>query len=125
VKTTLITTKGPKQIKAAIAEAEMILGGAKAYVYHASEQQWQKLSTGEELTSQERVDVRLSRLGAFQSARDVCRLLYDAMGDIEQGVLDRAMRDTETMCQDPVAYRKGLREVGRFILNLDSAPVTF
>ncbi len=108
------------RVQASIAEAEMKLGAARSYVFSSLETQWNKLEKGEELSEKERADVWMSRLNAFQTARDVVRILYDTIGGsaiyAHKGPLDRAMRDTTTMCQHMVGQVKTSEAVGALLL---------
>jgi len=110
------------RIQAVLAEAEMMLGGARAYVYDSLDAQWRAMENGSELTDRIRADVWLSRLLAFQTARDIARLLYDAVGGnaiyTRLTNLDRAVRDTETMCQHWVAQKAGLEMVGEMMFGV-------
>ncbi len=114
------------RVQLAIAEAEMMLGSARSYVYSSLEKQWRILEEAGELSDQIRADVWLSRLNAFQVARNVTRLLYDAVGAdavfTRLSSLDRAVRDSETMCQHWVAQKAGLESIGGMILGVETIP---
>lgn len=108
------------RVQSAIAEAEMMLGAARSFVFSSLETQWNKIERGDPLTDKERADVWMARVNAFQSARDVVRLLYDTIGGsaiyTHKGPLDRAMRDATTMCQHIAGQRKGAEGVGALLL---------
>ena len=112
--------KSMPRVQSAIADAEMILGRARSYVFSSLETQWKKLERGEQLTERERANVWLSRLNAFQSAREVVTLLYDTVGGsaiyAQKGPLDRALRDMNTMCQHLVGQHKTTEGVGALLL---------
>ena len=115
------------RIQTAIAEAEMRLGAARSYVFSSLETQWHKIEEHKALTKRERVDVWASRLNAFQTARDVVRILFDAIGGsaiyAQKSPLDRALRDTQTMCQHLVGQYKTLELSGALLLgDSDSSP---
>jgi len=116
--------KNHTRIKSAIAESEMLLGAARSYVFAALETQWTMLDKDQELTLEVRRDVWLSRLNAFQRARDIARLLYDVVGGSaiysQNGPYDRGVRDTETMCQHLVGQLRTLEDVGGMLLNSDN-----
>ena len=109
----------------------MRLGAARSYVFSSLEVQWQKIEQGKALSKKERVDVWASRLNAFQTARDVVRLLYDTVGGSaiytnslqKKRPLDRALRDTQTMCQHLVGQYKTLEMSGALLLGeSDTSP---
>jgi alkylation response protein AidB-like acyl-CoA dehydrogenase len=111
------------RVQAAIADAEMMHGRARAYVFHALEAQWRRLENDQPMTRRERSDAWLSRLNAFQSARDITRLMYDTVGGdaiySKKGSLDRGLRDASTMCQHIVGQRKELENVGALLLDAE------
>jgi indole-3-acetate monooxygenase len=109
-----VLAHNPRADMAAVAECEMLLAGARAYVYQALDTYWTEINR-DSLQLRQYADVVLSRLHAFQSARTVCRILYDCSHAVRTGVLDRALRDTETMCQHPVARRDMLDVAGTLI----------
>lgn len=108
------------RVRTDIGEAQMLLGAARSYVFSALETQWLKIERDEQLTSQERADVWLSRLNAFQTARTVIRSLFDTIGGSavfnHSSGLSRALRDVETMCQHVVGQRRELETVGGLLL---------
>ncbi len=114
------------RIKAAIAEAEMLLGRARSYVFYALENQWETLERGETMSIKERSDVWLSRLNAFQTAKQITSLLYDTVGGdavySKKTSLDRAHRDAITMCQHVVGQNKGFEDIGGIILGSEIGP---
>ena len=109
------------RVQSAIAEAEMLLGAARVYVFDSVRRIWDRYDAGEVPTTEERAAGWLSRTNAFQSARQVVRLLYDVIGGSavygRQTPFDRYLRDAETMCQHVVGQRKGLELVGAMLLD--------
>jgi len=116
--------KNQARIQSAIADAEMMLGAARAYVFSAMDREWGRLERDEQPTIRERADAWLSRVNATQSARDIIRMLYDAVGSAaiysERTMLDRALRDAETFCQHLVMQRKSLEMIGGMLLGADA-----
>jgi alkylation response protein AidB-like acyl-CoA dehydrogenase len=115
--------KNVARIQSIIADAEMILGAARSYLFASIERQWKKLEKNEEPTDKERADVMLSNINAFQSARQIIRMLFDSLGGnaiyAKKGPFDRALRDAETWCQHLAAQRRTLENVGGFLLKSD------
>jgi alkylation response protein AidB-like acyl-CoA dehydrogenase len=116
--------KNIARIQSVIADAEMKLGAARAYVFSAMDREWARLQKNEQPNVQERADAWLSRVNAAQTARDIIRMLYDAVGSAaiysERSPLDRALRDAETFCQHIVSQRKTLEMVGAMLLHSDA-----
>lgn len=108
------------RVRTGIGEAQMRWGAARSYVCSALETQWRKLILNEPLTSQERADVWLSRLHAFQECRTIVRSLYDIMGSSAvftgRSSLDRSLRDMETMCQHFAGQMRELSVAGGLLL---------
>jgi alkylation response protein AidB-like acyl-CoA dehydrogenase len=111
------------RIQSVIADTEMMLGAARSYVFVAMEREWARLEKNEQPNVRERADAWLSRVNAAQAARDIIRMLYDAVGSAaiyaERSPLDRALRDAETFCQHIVSQRKTLEMVGAMLLDAD------
>jgi alkylation response protein AidB-like acyl-CoA dehydrogenase len=104
----------------AVGRAAALHAAARAYAYDALERQWESIERGREPTKSERAHVWLSRTSAFQTARDVTRLLYDAVGAeaiyATHTRMDRLLRDATTMAQHVVGQDKGWRMAGRLLL---------
>jgi alkylation response protein AidB-like acyl-CoA dehydrogenase len=109
------------RVQSGIGRAECLVSSARAYVYDALAVQWDRLDAGAPLTKKERADVWLSRMNAFQTAREVARLLYDLVGASaiysRRAPFDRFLRDSEKMCQHLVAQEKGHELVGAMLLD--------
>jgi alkylation response protein AidB-like acyl-CoA dehydrogenase len=118
--------KNVARIQTTIADAEMMLGAARSYLFASIERQWKKLEKNEEPTEKERAEVWLSNMNAFQSARQIIRLLFDAVGGsaiyAKKGPFDRALRDAETWCQHVIGQRRTLEIVGALLLKSDGPP---
>ena len=112
------------RIQSVIGAAEMQLGAARAYVFVAMEREWARLESNEQPTTRERADSWLSRVNAAQAAREIVRMLYDALGSAsiysERSPLDRALRDAETVCQHIVMQHKTLAMAGAMLLEADT-----
>lgn len=116
--------KAIPRVQSALAEGESKWGAARSYAVHSIAAYWAALAEGRPPSVRERADLWLSRTNAFQSARDIARLLYDAVGGgaIYRGPFDRFLRDAETMCQHLVGQRKGFEMVGKLLLEPEGAP---
>nr|QEO74383.1 acyl-CoA dehydrogenase type 2 [uncultured bacterium] len=109
------------RIQSAIAQAEGLYGAARSYVLASLEAQWRRLEAEQELTKAERANVWLARTNAFQSARRVVELMYDAIGGSavysRKSSLDRHLRDIQTICQHICGQTKGWEGVGALLLD--------
>jgi hypothetical protein len=116
--------KSIPRVQAAVAEAEPKWGAARSYAVHSIDRFWTALEEGRPPSVSERSHLWLSRTNAFQTARDIGRILFDAVGGgaIYRGPFDRFLRATETMCQHLVGQRKGYEFVGRLVLEPQGAP---
>ncbi len=112
------------RLQSVIADSEMMLGAARSYVFIAMEREWKRLENNEQPTIRERADAWLSRVNVAQAAREIIRMLYDALGSAsiysERSPLDRALRDAETVCQHIVMQRKTLSMAGAMLLEADT-----
>lgn len=121
--------KNLPRIQSVIADAEMKLGAARSYVFSATEREWKKLEKGGQPSERERADSWLARVNAARTARDVIRMLFDAMGSsaiyANRSPLDRALRDAETWCQHAVVQNRSLEAVGAMLLKADAPPYPF
>ena len=122
--------KSIPRIQSAIAEAEMILGAARSYVFSATEREWKRLEMNEQPTERERADVWLCRVHVAHAAREVIRMLYDAVGGSaiysRKGPFDRALRDAETWCQHVVVQPRTLFDaIGAMLLKTGGSPFPF
>jgi alkylation response protein AidB-like acyl-CoA dehydrogenase len=108
------------RVQTAVAEAHMKLSSARSYVFSSLERQWEKLERDEPLTVEDRADVWLSRTHAFQTGRDVVRILYDTVGGsaiyAKKSPFDRHLRDMQTACQHLVGQMKTLENAGSLLL---------
>jgi alkylation response protein AidB-like acyl-CoA dehydrogenase len=118
--------KNLTRVQTAIADAEMILGAARAYLFSAVERQWRKLEKNEPLTAKDRADFWLSMVNAAHSGRQAIRMLFDAVGGsaiyAHRGPFDRYLRDAETWCQHVVVQRRVLEAIGGMLLGADDLP---
>lgn len=118
--------KNLARIQSTIADAEMMLGAARSYVFSSLERQWERLEKAEKPTEKERADVWLARVNVCHAARQVIRMLFDALGGTaiytQKGPLDRALRDADTWCQHVVGQRRTLEWVGALLLKSDERP---
>ncbi|HVN28319.1 MAG TPA: acyl-CoA dehydrogenase family protein [Candidatus Binataceae bacterium] len=121
--------KNTARVQTAIADAEMILGAARAYAYTALDQHWKMLDSGERLSQKESIDLALARINSMHAAREVIRMLYDIVGGAaiyaHRGPFDRALRDIETLSQHFAVQRRLLEHIGALLLKADAPPLPY
>jgi len=77
-----------------------MLGAARAYTYESMDRMWEALCATGRLSHELRLHIALSRVGAFQMARDVVQLMVDTAGSSSiyaSSPLDRLLRDAITV----------------------------
>lgn len=108
------------RIQAAVANAEMELSAARAFVYSSLQDQWAALERGDEAISHHRVTTAMARYNAFRTGRRVVSTLFDLVGGASvyrrKSPMDRWLRDANTMCQHAVAQDAILQLTGEVLL---------
>jgi len=121
--------KNAARVQTAIAEAEMILGAARAYSYSALERHWKHMESGEKLPQRVSIEMALARIHAMHAARETIRMLYDIVGGnaiyAQRGPFDRALRDIETLSQHFAVQRRLLEHIGALMLKADAPPLPY
>jgi indole-3-acetate monooxygenase len=109
-------------VRSALAQAEAILGAARAYTYETLDAAWLQLQSGAELTKHLRVALALSRLYAFRAGREVAQLMFNAAGAAAvyaRSPLDRLLRDAITISQQTNAQDGCFERIGSAMLDED------
>src|SRR5262249_2193143 len=95
-------------------------------VFSAYEQQWRQLERNKPSTEKERAGFLLALVNAGNSAREVIRMLFDAIGAsaiyADRGPFDRLRRDSETWCQHISVQSKMLEPIGALLLKAHHSP---
>ncbi|MEU1519646.1 acyl-CoA dehydrogenase family protein [Streptomyces sp. NPDC005811] len=107
------------RVQTTIAQAEMDLSAARYAVYGSLREQWEILEAGDVPTRDEQVATVLARVGAFRTARSVVTSLFDLVATsavYRPSVLDRWLRDLNTMCQHVIAQDQVVQSAGAHLL---------
>jgi alkylation response protein AidB-like acyl-CoA dehydrogenase len=115
----LVLMKDLTRVQLAIAEAETMLGAARAYVYNSLDRLWDTVTAGDTPSPEVRVAIILSRAHAFRAARAVTQLMCDTAGGSSiytKNPLERLLRDVITINQHVVAQDRVLEMVGASLL---------
>jgi alkylation response protein AidB-like acyl-CoA dehydrogenase len=88
------------RVRTALARAEGRLGAARAYTYETLDRVWEALQREGRLSHELRLHLSLSRVNAFETAREVVQGMVDTAGSSSiyaSSPFDRLLRDTLTV----------------------------
>jgi alkylation response protein AidB-like acyl-CoA dehydrogenase len=123
----LVLMKNAPRVRSALARAEGMLGAARAYTYETMDRIWEALQREGRLSLDLRLHLSLSRVGAFQTARDVAQLMVDTAGSSSiyaSSPLDRLLRDAITV-RTHIAVQDRLMEAVSALAVGEEPPVPF
>jgi alkylation response protein AidB-like acyl-CoA dehydrogenase len=113
------------RVQVRVAQAEVLLRSARAFLFEALDNLWDSLTAGHELAVERSLLLRLASVHAAESAVQAVELMYRAAGSSSvyaHSTLDRCMRDAHTVAQHvsfaPVVYERA----GRVFLGLPPEP---
>jgi alkylation response protein AidB-like acyl-CoA dehydrogenase len=119
----MVPMRDVPRVRGHVATAEMTLGAARAFVYRTLDAVWARLQDHDDLGTDLRIELALSRVQAFRAAREVTQLMVDTVGTqaiFATSPLDRLLRDAITMSQHIVAQERMAEMVGGMALGADS-----
>jgi len=135
---TLATTKTPRgtfnklrertDAQLAIAEAELRLGQARAYVMETTNELWSAVDQGDKPELEQRARVHLACAGAVADAVSVVSSLYTAAGasaNFHSSPLEKHMRDVRVVPQHIMVSSQFTQAAGRVLLGLESETFLF
>ena len=123
----LVLMKNVPRVRSALARAEGLLGAARAYAYETMDRVWEALQREGRLSRELRLHVGLSRVNAFQTARDVAQLMGDTAGSSSiyaSSPLDRLLRDAITVRTHVVVQDRLLEQIAALAVGEDP-PLAF
>jgi alkylation response protein AidB-like acyl-CoA dehydrogenase len=110
-------------VQTELAEAEAMIGSARAFLFEACAQAWQAASAASELPIAARARLRLAATHATATSAKVVDLMYNAGGgtSIYAGSpLQRCFRDVHVVTQHVMIARATLELVGRILFGLET-----
>ena len=110
-------------VQTELAEAEAMIGSARAFLFEACAQAWQAASAASELPIAARARLRLAATHATATSAKVVDLMYNAGGgtSIYAGSpLQRCFRDVHVVTQHVMVARATLELVGRILFGLET-----
>ena len=96
----LVLMKNVPRVRIALARAEGRLGGARAYTYETMDRIWEALRSEGRLSHELRLHLSMSRVNAFEAAREIVQAMVDTAGSSSiyaSSPLDRLLRDAITL----------------------------
>jgi alkylation response protein AidB-like acyl-CoA dehydrogenase len=123
----LVLMKNAPRVRIALARAEAMLGAARAYTYETMDRVWDELQSAGRLSREARLHLAMSRVGAFQTARDVAQLMLDTAGSssiYKSSPLDRLLRDAITIRTHAAVQERILEAISALAVD-EEPPVAF
>ena len=114
-----ISLKDNHAVQAQAAEAEARLRSAVALVSSTVERVWREVVEADQLTAQQRLDIRLATTHALHEAKTSADIVWDAAGSTaiaRAGNFERRFRDIHTVTQQVQGRRTHLQTVGAHML---------
>ena len=118
----LVLMRNVPRVRMAFARAELLLGAARAYAYESVDRVWDALRTEGSLSHELRLHLGLSRVNAFQAARDVVQLMMDTAGSssiYSTSPLDRLLRDAITVRTHLAVQERLVEQMSALTVNED------
>jgi alkylation response protein AidB-like acyl-CoA dehydrogenase len=109
-------------VQSAVGRADMLLGGARGYVFDAVGDIWETLVSGDEPSPRQRARFRLALAASSQLCVEAVDLMYQAAGGTSiyaPHPLDRLFRDAHTVHQHITNSPKVFEIAGRMLLGLE------
>jgi indole-3-acetate monooxygenase len=114
-------------VQSNLAQAEVNLRAARAYVLQSMAAIWKDLSAGNTITVEQRITVRMAATNAIHKAKDAVDFAYNAAGAtaiFENHPLERRFRDIHTVTQQLQGRLSHFETVGAWMMGAD-ADLTF
>jgi alkylation response protein AidB-like acyl-CoA dehydrogenase len=109
-------------VQTSVAKADMLLGGARGYVFDAVGDIWESLLKGDPPTLRQRARYRLALTASSQMSLEAVNLMYQAGGGTSvyaTSPLDRIFRDAHVINQHITNSPKVFEVAGQLLLGLD------
>jgi alkylation response protein AidB-like acyl-CoA dehydrogenase len=104
-----------------IGEAEARLRSARGYVEATAERVWRSVVSSGELTTPQRIDIRMAATFAIHEASTIADVTWEVAGAnavFSSGPFERRLRDIRTLSQQVQARKTHLQDVGAYLLGL-------
>ncbi|OYY42325.1 MAG: hypothetical protein B7Y08_14640 [Rhodospirillales bacterium 24-66-33] len=114
-------------VQSNLAQAEVNLRAARAFVLQSMAGIWKDLSAGDKITVEQRITIRMAATNAIHKAKDAVDFAYNAAGAtaiFENHPLERRFRDIHTVTQQLQGRLSHFETVGAWMMGAD-ADLTF
>jgi indole-3-acetate monooxygenase len=108
-------------VQADVAEAEALVGSARAYLFEVVRDLWATATAGRDLTDGQRARARLAMVTGVRNAAAAVDRMYEAAGAssiYESNPLARCFRDIHTATQHSMAGRPAYENIGKILLGI-------
>jgi len=108
-----------------VAQAEALVGAARAFLLQTAGEAWDRLVAGGEPTAGELARLRLANVHAAESAVRAVEVMYQAAGTSaipSSSALDRCLRDVHVAAQHIAVSTQHYQVIGQTFLNRSGAP---
>ncbi len=105
-----------------IGEAEARLRSARSYVESTAERIWNAVVSSGELTTPQRIDIRMAATFAIHEASTVAGAAWEIAGAsaiFSSGPFERRLRDIRTLTQQAQGRKSHLQDAGAYLLGLE------
>ena len=123
----MVLMRNAPRVRIGLARAEGMLGAARAYTYDTMDRVWEALHREGGLSRELRLHLTLSRMAAFDMARDVAQLMIDTAGSSSiyaSSPLDRLLRDAITV-RTHIGVQSRLMEMLAPLVVNEEPPIPF
>jgi indole-3-acetate monooxygenase len=119
---TKITLRDNAVVQSNLAQAEVNLRAARAYLLQSMADIWKDLSAGATITVAQRITMRLAATHAIHKAREAVDFAYNAAGAtaiFEHHPLERRFRDIHTVTQQLQGQLRHFETVGAWMMGVE------
>lgn len=112
-------------VQTEIAKAEALVRSAKSFFYETTEDAYQTLLSGKDLTEEQRVLIRLAASNAARAGADACLAVYNVAGTtgiFTDSKIGQMLQDALVVPQHAFLSEGTFMSAGRCILGLDPFP---
>jgi alkylation response protein AidB-like acyl-CoA dehydrogenase len=121
-----VLVRNRAHVQVAVAQAEALVRGGRAYLWEATRQVWDEVCSTGAITPQNRALLRLAISSSFDNAMKSVDLMYTAGGGASvyrRNSLQRYFRDIHTVSQHSIVAPVSYEQTGQWLLSV-SAGVT-